>query len=136
MLTETVRRNTALSRPRISRREAAYIVEVLQATQIMLQAKRERLEWLRSEVAELHKRRVYDAYGAMKEGYTAKKQELARLECEATDLSWSLNLHYRMTQKYTAIANGEPHDGRYKHLSLTKSSVMFPRCNLLIEVSA
>jgi len=117
-------------RPRISQEEAEYIVDVLLATRKQLEEKQERFKQLRSEMVILRERLLREGYPVIKEGYHEKKQELEKLKREAFDIYLSLNLHEKLIAKYSAIANGEPHDGRYKHLSLEKLGVLFPSMKL------
>jgi len=99
-------------------KEAAYIFEVLVATREQLKAKQERLKQLDREMYFLKKRLWTEGITVMREGYQEKKAELEKLKRESFTIYECLNLHHKLIAKYSAIANGEPHDGRYKHLSV------------------
>jgi len=117
-------------RPRISQEEAEYIVDVLVATRKQLEEKQERFKQLRSEMVILRERLWREGYPVIKEGYHEKKQELEKLKREVYAVYQCLDLHEKLIAKYSAIANGEPHDGRYKHLSLEKLGVLYPYMKL------
>lgn len=124
-------------RPRISQKEAAYLVQLLKATTPFLEQLTQRHEHLRLEMYSLKQRVWIEGYSVFKnEHYVAKKQELARLEREASDVSRMINVHKRLVAKYSAIAEGVSHRGTYKHLSLTNSSVMFPHAENIPQIMA
>jgi hypothetical protein len=108
-------------------KEAEYIVEVLVATREQLKAKYERYEQLKQEMFFLKKRLWIEGYTFFKAEYKPKKAEYEKLKSESMTIYYCLNLHEKLIAKYSAIANREPHDGRYKHLSLERLGVLFPK---------
>lgn len=123
-------------RPRISQREAEYILEVLIATQGRLKAKQERLKELDKEVFNLWNRIKVKGIILFRDShFKEKKLELEKLKREAFEIYLSLKLHDKLIAKYSAIAKGEPHDGRYKHLSI-ENVILFPKKNMLTQVLA
>lgn len=120
-------------RPRISRKEAQYLLEVLLAQKPSIDAKRLRLEELRLDLIILRKRFLREGYSGFKE-YKPAKQEYQQLFQMHTELFQCVALHDKLIQKYQAIANGEPHDGRYKHLSVRDA--WYPKPNEVLQVLA
>lgn len=84
-------------RPRISQREAQYIVEVLLATREQLRAKQERLKQLDKEVCNLRNRiRVEGILLFRDSHFKEKKAELEKLKREAYAVYQCLNLHEKL----------------------------------------
>ncbi len=105
-------------RPRISRKEAQYIVDVLKQNTAQLQQKRLEIQDLESEVAMLKDIIFVQPYNACKLGLREKQDRLAEIKQLTYDIYIHLQHHAHLIAKYQAIADGLPHDGRYKKLSV------------------
>jgi hypothetical protein len=134
-------------RPRISQKEAAYVVSILKAQLENLKKQRanpEELEWnmdriiydLSHRVQEIGPRIGPYSYLTKKHTsteyrivgdrealdlmhiYKELKAEHPKIRIEILKLFDHLATHDRLIKKYSAIANGEPHDGRYKKMSM------------------
>ena len=131
-------------RPRISQNEAAYLVQVLKAQIDELKEKYENLaelERVYSVIIYNLRNRVQGSY----EGYRLKanrivgdgealslvrlaealKEEHPNLRGEKYRLWEAIRTHETLLLKYQAIAEGKPHDGRYKHLSV--ANIFYPK---------
>ena len=92
-------------RPRISQKEAAYIVEILTAQTSKLKAKDERLEMLRTEfVLAKHElqnrfRSNYEIVAVIKYYYQVKA-ELEKIEWHCFSLYSVLSVHQKLINKY------------------------------------
>ena len=124
-------------RPRISQREANYLVQLLKVTAPYLEQLKQRHENLRLEMWSLKQRLRTEGYTVFKnEHYSEKKQELAKLDREASDVLRMIAIHKRLIAKYSAIAEGVSHRGTYKHLSLTSNGIMFPHAENIPQILA
>ena len=124
-------------RPRISRKEAAYLTTVLEG----------QLEEMKQKLTELtqlerdYSRIIFELKNPVQVNYDSKgyfaghfiwgdrekialvslaraiKEVHPNLLVEKFRLWECIHIHETLLQKYKAIANGEPHDGRYKHFS-------------------
>jgi hypothetical protein len=127
-------------RPRISQKEAAYLVKVLSVQHEQLKQKVSDIEQLDFD----YRKMIYDLSHRIQVDYTDKgyfkghrivgdqealcyvklidqlKEEHPNLLAEKFSLWDCLNTHEKLLNKYQAIANGEPHDGRYKKLRFSK----------------
>jgi hypothetical protein len=75
----------------------------------------ERKKVLDIEVSRLrHKLVREDPYGAMKEGFHEKKQELKELESMSYKMYTTISVHDSLIAKFTVMASGTKHKGRYK----------------------
>jgi len=104
-------------RPRISRKEASYLVEVLKTQEPVIAEKQERLKELELKLFTLKQRwRTEGSVHVFRELKTAKT-EFERLNSELHTLFRALELHQKLIEKYQAIANGVSHQGTYKHFN-------------------
>jgi len=128
-------------RPRISQKEAAYLVKVLSLQTEQLEQKVRDIEQLNSDMFRIiydlkyRVQAVYDDKGYRKENRIVGDQECIALVRLARALKeehpnllgekfrlWAcLSTHKKLLAKYQAIANGETHDGRYKKLRFSKA---------------
>ena len=135
-------------RPRVSQKEAAYLVQVLQLQIGEMKEKLENVKQLERDYARIiydlkHRvQRVCDDKGYFKEHRIVGDREaisLVRLARALKEehpsllgekfLLWDcLSTHEKMLKKYRAIAEGQPHDGRYKHLSV--ADAVYPKFKL------
>ena len=115
-----------MTRPHISRKEAAYVLDCLEFSDPAIRAMQEHYEHLKKEVAELRRNLWTETYRVTKEHYAEKKNELARLEVISFDLWKHLELHNRLKLKYKAVAQGETHRGTYKHYSTIINDALTP----------
>jgi hypothetical protein len=134
-------------RPRISQKEAAYLCEVLTATKEQLQQRYLDLKELERCMDQIifdlkHRvqafcigtndnphyylgKRIATEYRIIGDRealnifhiYKELKEEHPHIQAEAFNIYLRIRTHEKLLAKYQAIANGEPHDGRYKHLS-------------------
>lgn len=127
-------------RPRISQKEAAYIVTVLKA---QIEKMREQLRNV-EQLDRDYTRVIYDLKHPIQPQYSEKgyrienrvidsqeticyvriakalKEEHPDLLAEKFRLWDCLRCHEVLLKKYTAIAEGQPHDGRYKRMASEK----------------
>jgi hypothetical protein len=119
-------------RPRISQEEAKYLVQVLKLQMQELQQKYLELEQLEAQlntvVYKLRNPRDQSSNETVCMVKLAKQiqEEHSDFRIERCRISGLIQTHDMLLKKYSAIANGEPHDGRYKHLSLNKKYVSIP----------
>jgi hypothetical protein len=104
-------------RPRISQKEAAYLVQLLEESSKQLETKQREIKELDLEVYRLKKLLYTETYNVVKQGYRQKLQRLEKAQFADYNLYAHLQLHDILLKKYKAIAEGQPHDGRYKRLS-------------------
>lgn len=127
-------------RPRISREEAAYLVQVLSAQIEEMREKLRNVEQLERDYTRI----IYDLKNPIQPQYNEKgyrienrligsqeticyvniakelKEEHPNLLGEKFRLWKCLSCHDKLLMKYMAIANGEPHNGRYKRMASEK----------------
>jgi hypothetical protein len=128
-------------RPRISQKEAAYLVKVLSLQTEQLEQKVSDIEQINSDMFRIicdlkHRVQVvYNEKGYFKDHrivgdrealnlmhiYKELKAEHPNLLGEKFRLWECLSTHRILLAKYQAIANGEAHDGRYKKLRFSKA---------------
>ena len=104
-------------RPRISRKEASYIVEVLNAQEPMLRQKQDRLKDLKLKMFTLEQRLKREGSIQVFQELKPVKEEYGKLNAEAYTIYKALELHRKLIEKYQAIAEGVSHQGTYKHLN-------------------
>ncbi len=97
------------------------MVEILDLFEKLCIAREQYREDLADEVVLRKARLASQTYQVViDEHFAEKKEEAERLQWQSRSLeSWKDTLHF-LKQKYLAIANGEPHDGRYKTLGTRK----------------
>lgn len=103
-------------RTRISQKEAAYIVQILEANIKNLQEQYDHLEKLKAEVFTLKRALMKGDYGTFLAGKD-KRAELEQKKHQAYLLYQTLHSHQVLLKKYKAIADGERKPGCYKHLN-------------------
>jgi len=109
-------------RPRISRKEAAYLVTILKAEQEKLMEERQLLRELGLEATRL-KFKLKDWYCsttqkvAEVEAYQEVKAQLSMLEKRRFKVFQCLQIHNRLIEKFNAIAEGNSKRGDYKHFN-------------------
>ncbi len=108
-------------RPRISQDEAQYIVSLLDVSSYVLTEKEKEINRLSVEVKQLRDMILLDTYKASQVfKIREKKERLKKLEILKFNLYSNIELHIKLREKYLAIAENKPHDGRYKSLSTKK----------------
>lgn len=127
--------NGDILRPRISQKEAAYLCTILKSELVKLKEKYAEYEMLKSEML-MAKIEIKNRYRgnyemlAVIEYYKQVKDALSEGEHESYRLWKTIDSHTKLLSKYSAIAEGEPHDGRYKRLSC--ADVRFPEAPMLV----
>lgn len=126
-------------RPRISQQEAAYLVQVLKVQIEALKQHCLELEQLERDFYEILDKLKHEVYRVYDKDFNclgteirgpqetislvklikALREEHPHITLEKIGAWGSYQHHERLLKKYSAIANGEPHDGRYKRLSLS-----------------
>ena len=111
-----------MTRPRISQNEAAYLVAILKKQRIKLIEERQLLKDLEIEFTRLKFRlKDWRCHSYQKvaevEAYQEVKAELSRLEDRSFKVFQCLQIHNRLIEKYTAIAEGNSKRGDYKHFN-------------------
>jgi hypothetical protein len=137
-------------RPRISRKEAAYLVEVLNLQTETMKGKVRDLEELERDF----KRIIFELKNPVQVLYSEKgffvghkilgneetlalvrlarelKEEHPKIIVEKFRYYDCLQTHMKLKEKYTAIANGMSHRGTYKHLN---NHILYPEDGKLTE---
>lgn len=115
-------------RPRISKREAQFLAELLEAAIKDIELKQEYEKELDKAVFRLKLQISRGAgYEVFREGYYEKKKELDRWKNRLGYLAYhELDTAKRLLEKYKAIAVGEKHRGTYKHLNCRVEHSIFP----------
>ena len=123
-------------RPRISKQEANYILQVLLESQEAIQKKQERLNQVKKEVDLLRLELKYngDPYTVFKKGFKEKKEELSRLEGIQLDLSWHIRTHDILIKKYKAMTEGKLNRSGWKTVSPIIHNCVWPIRTTLEEV--
>ena len=123
-------------RPRISKQEAEYILQVLLESSEAIQKKQEHLDQLRKEVDLLRLELKYngDPYTVFKKGFAEKKAELARLEHVSLDLTWHIETHKVLVKKYTAVKEGKLNRSGWKKVSPIIHNMVWPTRTTIEEV--
>jgi 1-aminocyclopropane-1-carboxylate deaminase/D-cysteine desulfhydrase-like pyridoxal-dependent ACC family enzyme len=123
-------------RPRISKIEAAYILQVLLESSEAIQKKKTELEQLKKEVDLLRLELKYngDPYTVFKKGYKEKKEKLASLEGIQLDLSWHIHTHDILIKKYSAMKEGKLNRSGWKTVSPIIHNCVWPSRTTLEEV--
>ena len=105
-------------RPRITKQEAAYIVEVLKANLEKITEKKQELRKLRGEVA-LLSMQIQSGNWIPKTVFERRDKRLLLEQKEKAcfNLSIHIDAHEKLLKKYEAIAEGTTHRGTYKHFS-------------------
>lgn len=102
-------------RPRISRKEAEFILDCLLVKKEDTKNLLERYEDLKAEVLRLRQIVMYDSYEAItKQHLPKKREELERLEVDRFGLHMKLVIINSLIAKYSRIAKGTKGRGRYK----------------------
>jgi len=104
-------------RPRISQKEAAYLVEVLKAQELMLRQKQDRLKDLEFKKYKLEQRLKREGDILVFRELKQVREEHGKLSGEAYAVHLVLQLHQKLIEKYQAIADGRSHKGTYNHLN-------------------
>ena len=103
-------------RPRISRTEAKYIVELLTASAEILKQNEAYFQELDKKVFELKNKQMWDTYSVFMEGLPEKRTELEKWKHGlAHSVFYHKQMHEILLEKYTNIASGNKHRGAYKH---------------------
>ena len=102
-------------RPRISRREAKFVLESLKRDKAEVERKLERLRFLDAEIERIGEAaRSVCWYDIVPENYGDMKKELESLKNEADNLRGYLQVYGCLIAKYEVLASGEKQRGRYK----------------------
>ena len=107
-------------RPRISKQEAEYILQVLLESQEAIEKKAKYVEQLKREVEALRVKLKYggDPYTVLfKEGLADKKKELAEKEYILMDTTWHIETHKILVKKYQAMKEGKLNRSGWKKVS-------------------
>lgn len=106
-------------RPRISQKEAAYLVEVLALTKSKLASIEAKRVEIHAEIKDLSIR-MYVGFSHMefiRKRHPEEMQRLAQLKKNLHELDKHLHIHNILISKYSAIARGENKRGAYKHIN-------------------
>ena len=103
-------------RPRISRKEAQFILGCLLVKKEAIENLLESYEDLKAEVLRLRQIVMYDSYTAVTKGKLPKKrEELERLEVDRFRLCREMRILNSLIAKYDRIVKGTKGKGRYKY---------------------
>jgi hypothetical protein len=104
-------------RPRINRTEAAYLVELLQIAQSIIEENEQYYKQLDKETYKLNKLKNIEPYTAYLAGLKEKKEALSKWQRIAWCVLSNKLTNHILIQKYKAIAEGNTHQGTYKSLN-------------------
>lgn len=114
-------------RPRISKKEAGFICELLEVALADLEIKNQYTKDLEITVTRLRLQIMRGAgYEVMREDFSEKKKELAKWQNRLSHLAYSnYKVTKRLLEKYRAIAEGNSHQGTYKHFNTSINDSIF-----------
>jgi len=106
-------------RPRISRKEAQFLTELLEVAISDLELKQKYHKELDLEVFRLKRQLMKGAgYEIIMAGYPEKKRELEKWQVNLRFIVYyNLDIAKKLLEKYKAIAEGNSHKGTYKHFN-------------------
>lgn len=100
-------------RPRLSRIEIEFFLEVLASNKAEVEKKLKRLKELKGEIYRLRKLLEVDPYGAIKQGFRQKKEELKKLESESLNLRHYVTIYEGLCSRFQNLLDGKQ-EGRLK----------------------
>ena len=101
-------------RPRISQREAKFVLDCLKRDRERIEEKLNRLKVLEAEIDQIRREFRFNAYAAIRDNLGDKKAELEQLKAETKNIHGYLSVYASLIAKYDALANGRKQRGRYK----------------------
>jgi DNA repair exonuclease SbcCD ATPase subunit len=100
-------------RPRISQREAKFVLDCLKRDRERIEEKLNRLKVLEAETDRIRREFRFNAYAAIRDNLGDKKAELEQLKAETKNIHEYLSVYASLIAKYDALASGKKQRGRY-----------------------